>query len=154
MKATFLTLFAAAILALALPAVAEMYRWVDENGRVHYSDQPPPATRQQQQDMKTKIRSKPGSATANANPSYVEKEADFRKRQVEKAEKEAADQKAQQQAADKQQNCHRARQHLATMQAGGRVARSTPEGEREFLDDAQIAQEIQEAQKSVAEWCN
>jgi hypothetical protein len=131
-----------------------MYRWVDENGRVHYSDQPPPATRQQQQDMKTKIRSKPGSATANANPSYVEKEADFRKRQVEKAEKEAADQKAQQQTAEKEQNCQRARQNLASMQAGGRIARFNPDGEREILNDAQIAQEIQEGQKSVAEWCN
>ena len=34
---------AALVLALifALPAVAEVYRWVDENGVVHYTDKPP-----------------------------------------------------------------------------------------------------------------
>lgn len=39
-------LLAALILSLlaALPAAADnLYRWVDETGRVHYSDQPPPA---------------------------------------------------------------------------------------------------------------
>ena len=29
-------------LALAAPAAAEVYRWTDSQGRVHYSDQPPP----------------------------------------------------------------------------------------------------------------
>lgn len=35
---------ALALLALsfALPAAAELYRWTDEQGRVHYSDLPPP----------------------------------------------------------------------------------------------------------------
>lgn len=152
MKATFLTLFAAAM--LALPAAAEMYRWVDENGRVHYSDQPPPATVKQQKQMKQRVR--PAGPTPNAEqaPSYVDKEADFRKRQVEQAEKQAADQKAQQAAAEKQQNCQRARQHLATLQSGSRIARANPQGEREYLDDAQIAQEIQEAQQAIAQWCN
>jgi glutaredoxin len=36
--------FALLLLALtfALPAMAEMYRWTDSAGRVHYSDMPPP----------------------------------------------------------------------------------------------------------------
>lgn len=29
-------------LAFAAPAAAELYRWTDSQGRVHYSDQPPP----------------------------------------------------------------------------------------------------------------
>jgi hypothetical protein len=35
-------LLLAATLALALPAQAKMYKWVDENGRVYYTDTPPP----------------------------------------------------------------------------------------------------------------
>ncbi len=36
--------FLAVLLALAaLPAAAQMYRWIDKDGKVHYSDQPPPA---------------------------------------------------------------------------------------------------------------
>lgn len=151
MKTTFLTLFAAAL--LALPAAAEMYRWVDKDGRVHYSDQPPPATIKQQKQMKQRVR--PAGPTPSADtPSYVDKEADFRKRQVEQAEKQAADQKAQQAAAEKQQNCERSRQHLATLQSGSRIARANAQGEREYLDEAQIAQEIREAQQAIAQWCN
>ena len=37
-------LAALAILASASAAVAQQYRWVDEKGRVRYSDSPPPAT--------------------------------------------------------------------------------------------------------------
>jgi len=29
---------------LAGPALADMYKWTDENGKTHYSDQPPPGT--------------------------------------------------------------------------------------------------------------
>ena len=31
-----------ALLLAALPASAVMYKWVDQDGKVHYSDQPPP----------------------------------------------------------------------------------------------------------------
>lgn len=37
-------LVAALLLAAALPAAAQQYRWVDEKGRVHYTDTPPPPT--------------------------------------------------------------------------------------------------------------
>jgi hypothetical protein len=154
MKATFLTLFAAAAFTLALTAAGEMYRWVDENGRIHYSDQPPPATLKQQKEMKQRVRPSSGATTAEPAPNYVDQEAAFRKRQVEQAEKQADEQKAQQAAAEKQQNCQRTRQHLATLQSGTRITRANAQGEREYLDDAQIAQEIQAAQQAAAQWCN
>ncbi|CAN0134988.1 unnamed protein product, partial [Phaeothamnion confervicola] len=36
----------AAALGTAMPAAAEMYKWVDENGVVTYSNTPPPAAKQ------------------------------------------------------------------------------------------------------------
>jgi hypothetical protein len=39
---TVFRLLLAATLALALPAQAKMYKWVDEHGRVFYTDTPPP----------------------------------------------------------------------------------------------------------------
>ncbi|HYY59826.1 MAG TPA: glutaredoxin family protein [Burkholderiales bacterium] len=38
------TLLALSALLAAQLAVAQQYRWVDENGRVHYTDTPPPPT--------------------------------------------------------------------------------------------------------------
>lgn len=34
-----------AVLAMTAPVHADIYKWVDENGKVHYSDQPPPAAK-------------------------------------------------------------------------------------------------------------
>lgn len=39
---------------LATAQADELYRWVDENGVVSYSDQPPPATAKKQQKLKGK----------------------------------------------------------------------------------------------------
>lgn len=43
--------FFAGLMALcaALPAAAEIYRWVDDTGRVHFTDQPPPNVKKVQQ---------------------------------------------------------------------------------------------------------
>lgn len=40
------------LLILPLTASAQLYRWVDANGRVTYSDQPPPATARDVQQKK------------------------------------------------------------------------------------------------------
>jgi glutaredoxin len=37
------TALAALVVVVATPAAAQMYRWVDKDGRVHYSNSPPPA---------------------------------------------------------------------------------------------------------------
>lgn len=49
------TAIACAVIALALfatTAYAETYRWVDQNGRVHYTDTPPPPTATQGEEKK------------------------------------------------------------------------------------------------------
>lgn len=156
MQSRHLLVFAAGTwLALILPVHSETYRWVDENGRVHYSDRPPPGNVKQQKEIKTRTRAAPASSAAAAESpkSYVEQEAEFRKRQAERTEREAAEQRAQQEAAEKRRNCEQARARLAALQAGARVTRYNDRGEQEFLDDKQIAEEIRQMQKSVADWC-
>lgn len=51
----FLLLLAASV------AQAELYRWVDADGKVHYSDQPPPSSAKQVEQRKS-TTSKPGEA--------------------------------------------------------------------------------------------
>ena len=40
------------------PSAAQLYRWVDENGNVHYSDQPPPP--QARSAQRKRLGDKPG----------------------------------------------------------------------------------------------
>ena len=61
-KTTIATLMIVIVMLIwALPASAEFYRWVDENGQTHFSDQPPPTSNKNK--VETIDPSKSGSLT-------------------------------------------------------------------------------------------
>jgi hypothetical protein len=163
MKAAFSFVLAALLAAGAATVFADLYRWVDQNGNVQYSDKPPPAGArvQDQQQIKKKAEKKgsgaagktaPKTAAVPAGKTVAEQEAEFRKRQVEKSEKEAAAQKAKDDAAAKQRNCASAKANVAALQTG-RASRPNARGEAEYLDDKQTAEEMKFAQQAVKDWC-
>ncbi len=145
-------------LAFSAPSQAQQtYKWTDAQGNVYYSDQPPPPTVKQSATIKTR-KSAGGAvpdATAAGTPkSTAELEADFKQRQVDAAEREAKQKQADEQTAVKRLNCEQARGQLARVQSGGRIARTNAQGETEYLEDAQLAQEVINAKKNVDGWCN
>jgi hypothetical protein len=167
MKAAFSFVLAALLAAGAATVFADLYRWVDQNGNVQYSDKPPPAGAriQKPQQIKKKSEKKnsaaapaaadkpaPDTAPATGPKTPAEQEADFRKRQVEKSEKEAAEQKGREEAAAKERNCAQARAQVVTLKTG-RVTRPNARGEQEYLNDQQIAAETKAAEKAVSDWC-
>ncbi len=146
-------------LLLATPAAwaaGEMYRWVDADGQVHYSDQPPPAGAK---DIKA-IRStgvdplQSSDSDESAEPSYVEQNAAFEERQAKKAEERAEAEKEKQAEAERKKNCELAKGNYNTVTTGGRVMRVNAQGEREYLTDEEIQKETIEARKTMEEWCN
>ncbi len=74
-----------ALAVAAAPAAATMYKWVDANGRVVYSDQPPPA------NVKSEVV-KPPPPPANPNAAQELEEQDVANKQRDK--KRAEDAKA------------------------------------------------------------
>jgi len=151
-------------LCVALPASAQMYKWVDEKGKVQYSDKPPPS------NIKTeKLRAPPpgpaapapseakagaGKDAAKAGPkTAAEQEQAFRKRQLEASKAQDVDEKKQAQARDKEEHCRRANAAVAALQLGGRQQRIDSKGERVFLDEQQIGQELAKAQQEAAAAC-
>lgn len=135
---------------LVPPSFGEVYRWVDSDGRVQYSDHAPPGI-----DAKI-VGAKPatGGDSGTAVKTYTDKEQDFRKRQVESAEKAKKQATLDDESKAKQQNCTQARAQLATTETGGRIARMNEKGEREYLDDSAIAAERVKGLDSVAKWCS
>ena len=158
-------------LCMAHPAFAELYKWVDSDGRVQYSDKPPPS------NIKTEKLHAPGRAAppapaaseakggtqkdeakagtpkdaVKAGPkTAVEQDQAFRKRRLDAA-------KAQKDEAQKQaeaENCKRAKAALANLQIGGRQMRIDEKGERVYLDDQQIVRETARAREEAAAACN
>jgi len=66
-------LIAFSLLAFALTAAAQLYRWTDASGKVHYTDTPPPAGAK---DVQKKELARPGGAeAAAASQSYALQQA-------------------------------------------------------------------------------
>jgi hypothetical protein len=140
----------------AAAAAAQQYKWVDQNGKVQYGDVPPPGVKAQ--------RLKPPPGGAAPAPSAAAKkgektekalspEAAYRKRQEDAQKENEKAAQAEQEAAGKRENCVRAQESLRTLESGQRIARTDAKGERYYLEDAQIAQEISRARQIVRESC-
>jgi hypothetical protein len=147
-----------ALCLLVLPVWAGLYKWTDENGKVHYSDQPPPGSVTKSETVKQPKSASPGPAVAGAKPSTApktsaEQEMEFRRRRLETAEAEAKAQKEADAVAEKKRNCERATAHVASLQRGGRFTRPGPTGEQIYLNDDEVAKELVNARKSADSWC-
>lgn len=152
------------LLAVSATAAAQLYRWVDKDGRVHYTATPPPAGATKSRTLETPAAppappaaSGEGAAAGAASKGPLtpaEQEAAFRKRQQEaqKAAEKAALERQQEET--RVANCQRAREALATFESGQRISRTNAQGERYYLDDAARAQETEAARKTVQDWCN
>ncbi|MDR3323913.1 MAG: DUF4124 domain-containing protein [Zoogloeaceae bacterium] len=144
------------VLALALPAQAEVYKWKDASGNTVISDTPQPGAGKPVKPVEgvTPAASAEGAA-ANATPkSVADQELELKKRQQE--QKEAADKADKDKvAADaKKANCDRAKQHLTLMQSGERAKRMLENGQTEYISDQQRQQEIETARRSMQANCN
>jgi hypothetical protein len=170
-----------AALALATVAAAYMsgaagqWAWKEDSGRVVYSDRPPPANIKSTQILRQPAMAAPAPAPQAATPagtaadgdkpaaspaassapkSVAERDMEFRKRQQERADSERKAQEEQQKAAAKAADCERSRGYLRSLEDGVRISRTDASGNREILDDAQRATEIERTRKSIQQLCN
>jgi hypothetical protein len=139
------------LMAACLPAAAaQINKCVDRTGKVvGYGTECPAGSSAEE----TAIRNAPPAA-GSAAKSLAERDADFRKRQMEKQEAQA---KAQKQSAEREQRqsaCEQSRAYLKALQGGHRISRTDPKtGERSFLNDSEYPQEIAKAQSAVSANC-
>jgi hypothetical protein len=142
------------LLAITATAHAGVTKWVDADGKVQYSDQPPPATVKSQKILDIKVSpASPKAASSGEGRSTAEKELEFRKRQVKAEEAAAKEAKDQEEAKRAKANCEQSRQQLQALQEGQRDTRYDAKGERVFLEDSDRPQAINEAKQAVDSWC-
>ena len=142
-------------LTLAVPAHAQLYKWVDADGKTVYSDTPPPANVKSQ---RLNVRSSgPGGAAPAAvdekaaeTRKPVNQELEFRKRRAKQDETEA---KESAEAKERAENCTTARHRRQSYEDTPRVYRYDEKGERVYADEATLARLKEEAQREVDKWC-
>lgn len=136
----------ACALAASTAAFGQLYKWVDKDGKVTYSDQPPPAQQSKQLNLNMGVASPP-------TRSAIERDKEIEKGRVEAREKAKVASEKERKSEIDQQNCKAARAYLKTVESGVRVSTMDDKGEQVILDDEQIAAERVKAQKAVDEAC-
>ena len=135
------------LLALAVPAFGQVYKWVDEKGVTHYGEAPPQG--RQAAEVPDKLGT-PGPQGLRPAEDLQEKDREFRQRKIQA---DAAQEKQQQEAARRQELCNQQRDLLARLKQSGRTYRLDAKGERVYLDDSERDASIARQEKLVAAQC-
>ena len=155
--------FAKLLMLLALVAAAgqaaaekEVFRWVDDDGVVHYSDRP------------TDPRAQSTGVTFSATDPARIREQELRNwEQEQQAEADALDEAQQRPAEEameanrkaqeeriRQLECNAARERFATYTTAPRLYESLPGGERRYLTDDELTAARTQAEQDVENWCD
>lgn len=155
------------LLVTALPVQAEIYKWVDKDGTVKYTDTPPPSGAKRLSTIKNKAASSAATLPAivtpeggQTNPAFPQttngasaQEVTKKKREIEEMEKKNNAEK-EAQARQKQLNCSAAKANYQSYSQGGRVYRMNEKGEREYLDDKGLSEGAAKAKRDMQEYCS
>lgn len=139
---------------LTLPVQAEVYKWTDEQGRVHFSDTP-------QTEDSAGYQVQAPASTGNASSQGPDTDAERRARQrklsdsleADRYEKEQAEAKRKEQEAMREHNCKLARRDLNATQRTNRIFDYDQQGNKVYYDEVQRQKFIAERRAAVSKWC-
>lgn len=141
-------LFLSLIATFAITANAGgIYKWVDENGGVHFGEKPP-----------STIRSQPVTVTGTAPSSdaaAAQKRLDDIRAAAVKPVKNVDEAAVQDEETRKKiaRNCEVYRNNLETMKNNPRVKETLPNGEMAFIGEDEKAKRMASTEKLIAEHC-
>ena len=141
----------AAALAVAVPAAHAMYKWVDEKGVTHFSENPPPDGRKA-----TKIEPKvtPPSEAA-PKPDWKAREQKLRQQRLEREQREEyLKGKAHNEAAERKNRCLRAQRELAVLARQTPVYSIDERGPKGYLEDKDRPAEVARWRRVADENCD
>lgn len=144
-----LVCLALSTLACTQLAHADIYKWVDEQGQVHYSQQPPQDRPAEQMKTPAPPTIAPGAAREQIDELIESQQA----AEQEKLKQQQQAEFEQEQQRIRQQNCEKAKHNLQQYRDNpGRRFRDA-EGNVARLSEEQRQQRIEESQQRVDEYC-
>ena len=138
------------LLALLLTspfAQAEVYKWTDEHGRVHYSDQP------REQDAQSIALPQHTTQTDIGRSRSETRQKLLQAIEEDKLEKQEQLRKQKQQARYRRKQCLLLRDKLRHMNRAGGVYRLNNKGERVFLSAEQRKNSVARLKKQISKTC-
>lgn len=133
---------------------APIYKWVDEDGQVHYGSKP-----QDESAKEIKIKNKLIDSGSSSGSLNAEQRADKLKRFVDSIDKEnqsKADEKRKKQEKRelKVTRCNASRDQLRRYENSGALYDLDEKGNRILLNKKQYEQAMRQARARVQKWCN
>src|SRR5262249_30132709 len=139
----------AVTIALAPAAWGQLYKYVDKDGKVVYTDQPPASA-----DSKELKAPPPGPAPAAAPKAPVENVPPAKSRIEARQAPRAAKADGNLPPGKKEERCQRGRANCATFLDGGETTmRDTGTGKRSALDEKQLPAETAKAKAAMEAAC-
>lgn len=142
------------LLLTNINAYAALNKWVDADGKIHYSDSAPADVKAKKLRSSSAPDAIAPASGVPAQKSLAERETDWKKSQKSKEEAEQKAALDKENTAIKQKNCDGARGNLAAYENSPRMVQYDAKGEPTYLDDAARAQKVEEARKAVSTYCN
>ena len=136
------------LFALSTPPHAEVYKWVDEHGNVHYGDRPGNARSEQIQ-----IKTAPAPPDPDAAEHREKSQKLLNELSEEQAEKKQADAKQEQEEAQRKANCELAKKNLDTYEHAATLYVKDKNGERHNLTDDEYKKAMESSRDAVKKWC-
>ena len=149
----FIAAVAALVLSVGGTAVAEdIYKWIDEDGNVHYEDRPSGAVSEQRIQM-TYNRTSNNAVQSRVN-SFNESQQVRRDAGKAADEEKSATAEKRAEKEQRQQKCVDTRAQLKRMLEARRLYREDADGERVYLDDDGREEARERAEELITEYCN
>ncbi len=145
--------FAFAVITLGLisasAAFAELYKWKDEQGQVHYTQTPPPGGKA----VETVRATKAPAGAGEAQKKLDEKLKQFNETREQRAKATEEKKAAEAEDAKRKENCEMAKRRLNGLEGSNRVYEYDSKGERVRLGEEQRQAHIEETKKQIADLC-
>jgi hypothetical protein len=155
-------LFAALAILLATATVtAQVFKWIDKDGKVNFSDTPPPAEAVKGEAKKIAVPTAAGTPPAIASKTVAPPTAksppdltkDAEKKKTELAEKAKKDDETEKIAKQNEERCKEAKRYLSTLESGSPIKQSNDAGQVVFMSDEARASETARAKAAATESC-
>lgn len=140
-----------AALQVAFPASAEIYKWVDGQGRVHYGDRPEGESSTQQIEV---------DEAPSAPPSSDSMSREEKRRRLLETMQEDRDEKAERRAQKKAErerdhrNCIQYRDRKRQLESASRLYSLDRDGNRVFISNEERDRTMRDLQARINKYCH
>ena len=149
LKKKFLIALSLTFVFFTGPVVAGVYKWVDENGEVHFGDRPP------NKDAKeVRIKAPPPATSTSGAHQRLERQQKLLQSYDEERQLKAEDKaKADKLTAKRKRNCQIARERAERFKISSYLYEKDEAGNKTILSHERRSEAEKKAQADVGYWC-